>query len=440
MILLALLFTVEANAQTPKWIKERPISETEYIGIGSASLDESDYMNIAKQNAFADIASQIATKVDATAFMQTVDVDGKSKQLFEEKITNTMCAWLEGIEIVDTYKDKNKYYVYCTLNRESYKKNADARRDEAISKGKDYFLKGRAAQDEMNLNQAMLLYGKGLEAVEPWLFMNLSTMVDGVKVDIAAELYNAYISVFSGMAITTNVTNIEVEAFKAVTSPIAACLSKGGEVVPNVKLSARFISGEGTLTAPIETDYNGTSEFYIKNITSNNKVQEIEIAIDKSFIEAMPESYRKLYVENNLPVAKVTITLAQGTTKAYLYVDSKNDIKGIENEVKKIISADHFTLTEDVNGANFFIELKSSIEQGDVVSTGASNLDSNYCSLTLKIYNNSTQDVILEYSIDNIKVLVPSNKSKTAAVQMCLKEVTKRMKRELPKKLKNINL
>ena len=143
---LALLFAVQASAQAPKWIKERPISETEYIGIGMASLTDDNYIDVAKQNAFSDIASQIATKVDTKAFMHTVDVDGKSKQLFEEKITNTMQAWVEGIEIVDTYKDNSKYYVYCTLNRELYKKNAEARRSEAVNKGKDYLLKGRAAQ------------------------------------------------------------------------------------------------------------------------------------------------------------------------------------------------------------------------------------------------------------------------------------------------------
>ena len=433
------LFATQANAQKPKWMKERPTSNKEYIGIGSASLDDADHIEVAKQNAFSDIASQIATRVDATAFMHTVDVDGKSKQLFEEKITNTMSAWVEGIEIVDTYKDNNRYYVYCTLNREAYKQNAEARRSEAISKGTDYLFKGRTAQEGMNLSQAVLLYAKGLEAIEPWLFMDLTTDLNGSKIDVAAELYNAYISVFGGMAITTNVANINAETFKAVSTPIAACLSKDGEVVPNVKLVAKFISGEGSVTAPIETDYNGTSEFYITNITSNKKVQEVQISIDNSFIESLPESYRLLLEKQNLPVAKVTISLANGAPKAYLYVDDLNDIKGIENEIKKIVSADCFALTENVNDADFFVELSSWIENGGVVG-GASNSNVNYCNVKLKIYDNKTQDVVLEYTIDNVKVLTPTNKNKAAATLTCQKEMTKRIKRDLPKKLKSINL
>lgn len=436
---LALLFAVQASAQAPKWIKERPISETEYIGIGMASLTDDNYIDVAKQNAFSDIASQIATKVDTKAFMHTVDVDGKSKQLFEEKITNTMQAWVEGIEIVDTYKDNSKYYVYCTLNRELYKKNAEARRSEAVNKGKDYLLKGRAAQENMNLTQALLLYGKGLEAIEPWLFMDLTTMVNGKRMDVAAELYNGYIGIFSGMAITTNTTNIEAEAFKPVNIPIAACLSKDGEVVPNVKLVAKFVSGEGTITAPIETDYTGTAEFYITNITSNSKVQEIQIAIDESFTASLPANYRKMLEEQSLPAAKITIALTKGATKAYFYVSDNNDIEGIENDVKAIMSGDYFMMTESTSDADCFITLSTSLELGGIVS-GAGNLNTCYCSLNLKIHNNKTEALILEHNINKVKVLVPTNKSREATIKMCARELMKRVKRELPNKLKKMNL
>ena len=88
----------------------------------------------------------------------------------------------------------------------------------------------------MNLSQAAQLYGKGLEAVEPWAFMDLTTNAGGSSVNVPIELYNAYVNVFSGMTITTNVTMVEGEAFKAIADPIAGCLSKNGVVVPNVKL------------------------------------------------------------------------------------------------------------------------------------------------------------------------------------------------------------
>lgn len=438
-LLLALFFTMQAGAQVPKWVKQRPVSEKDYIGIGMASLNEENYIDIAKQNAISDIASQIATKVDTKAFMHTVDVDGKARELFEEKITNTMQAWVEGAEIVDSYKDKSKYYVYYILNKETYRKNAEARRSEAIRKGTDYLVKGREAQSGMNLTQALLLYGKGLEAIEPWLFMDLSTMLNGESIDVAAELFNAYIGIFSGMSITTNTVNIEAEAFKSINIPIAACLSKDGEVVPNVKLVAKFISGEGRITAPTETDFNGTAEFYITNITSNDKIQEIQIAIDESFTASLPENYRKLFEEQSLPVAKVTLALTKGATKALLFVSDENDLDGIEKDIKPIIADKFFAMTENANDADCLIEITSTLELGDVIS-GMNNLNTCYCGLELKIYNSKTEKLVFEYNIDNIKVLVPVTKSSKETKDRCAKELIKRVKKELPDKLRKMNL
>ena len=132
-------------------------------------------MKVAAQNALSDIASQVATKVENESFLHTVDVDGKSRQLFEDKIISKMAAWIEGAELKDSYTDSDKYYVYYTLDKKLHKKNSDARRNEAIAKGVDYLNKGRAAEESSNLTQAVQLYGKGLEAVEPWIFLNLNT-------------------------------------------------------------------------------------------------------------------------------------------------------------------------------------------------------------------------------------------------------------------------
>lgn len=438
-LLLAVLFAMQVEAQEPQWMKKRPISEKDYIGIGMASLSEENYMDVAKQSAISDIASQIATKVDTKAFMHTVDVDGKSRQLFEEKITNTMQAWIEGAEIVDSYKDDSRYYVYYILNKETYRKNAEARRLEAIKKGVDYYVKGKNAQEGMNLTQALILYGKGLEAIEPWLFMDLSTKLDGNSIDIAAELYNAYTGIFSGMAITTNTVNIEAEAFKAVNIPIAACLSKDGEVVPNVKLVAKFVSGEGTITAPIETDFNGTAEFYITNITSNNKIQEVQISIDESFTASLPDNYRKLLEEQSLPAAKITLSLKNGATKAFFYVSDNNDIEGIENKIKDIMSKEFFVMTESIDDADCFIEFSSSLELGDIVS-GASNMNTCICGIKIKILNNKTQAMVLEYNLDDVKVYTPTSKGTKETKSMCIREVMKSVRKELPRKLRTMNL
>ena len=350
-----------------------------------------------------------------------------------------MAAWIEGAELKDSYTDSDKYYVYYTLDKKLHKKNSDARRSEAIAKGVDYLNKGRAAEESSNLTQAVQLYGKGLETVEPWIFLNLSTTLNGRNVDVAAELYDAYINVFSGMALTTNTVNVEGESFKVIKLPIAACLSRNGVVVPNVKLTAKFATGSGAITPSIETDYNGTAEFYITNITSKEQIQEVRISIDDSFIAALPKSYRELLQNQNWPTAKVTVTLSKSATTAYLYMNEQNDLEGIERYVGKILANNHFTITEDPDAAECFIDVSTKMELGETVK-GKYDLNSCYCTILIKIYNNSNQTLLLDYSENRVKVLVPENKSAEETITMCINEVMKRVKRNLPNKMKKMNL
>lgn len=438
-LMLAIAGIMKMTAQTPEWVTQRPISEKEYIGIGIASLSNEDYVKVARENALADIAAQVATKVENESFLHTVDVDGKSRQLFEDKIKSNMSAWIEGMELKDSYQSSDKYYVYYTLNKEVHKKNSDRRRNEIINKGLDLLKKGEAAEAAANLTQAVQLYGKGLEAVEPWLFMDLKAKLNDRDIDIPTELYNRYINVFSGMAITTNTVNVEGEPFKTVKLPIAACLSRNGEVMPNVKLKAEFVTGSGAITPSMETDYNGTAEFYITNITSKDNVQEIRITIDDSFIASLPQSYRQLIKSNAWPAAKVTITLATSAKTAYLYINEQNDLEGIERHMNKILANNYFSVVEDPDVAECFIDLSTTMELGETVK-GKYDLNTCYCTLVMKIYNNNTQQLLLDYSVNRVKVLAPEHKTAEETISMCINEVMKRVKRELPNKIKKMNL
>ncbi len=439
-IIISVLAWLTGQAQVPDWVTSHPISDKNYVGVGMAPLSDDDYMKKAAQNALADIASQIAIKVESNSFLHIVDVDGKSRELFEDKIKNTLAAWIEGQELTDTYRDNRMYYVCYTLDKEVYARNAQARRDQCIKQGLDYLHKGNDAENAMNLPQAVHLYGKGLETVEPWVFMNLTATEQGRDINIPSELYNAYINVFSGMAITTSATLIEGEAFKAVKTPIAGCLSKNGEAVPNVRLKAVFTSGSGDITPATETDYTGTTEFYITNITSKNNVQEVRISIDDSFMDALPKTYRQLLEKQPMPSAKVTIQLRGEPTSAYLHVNDDNDLEGIERYLSSLFTNNHFDVTSNPDTAQCFIDISSSIDMGTTVSGGSYDLNTCYCTLTIKIYNNRTEQLLLDYSANRIKVLAPVHKSANETIAMGIREVMKRVNRELPNRLKKLNL
>ena len=439
VISLWLLGSLALIAQQPAWVTSHPTDDNAYIGIGFATLDEPNYIQKATQNALNDIALQIATRIESNSFMHTVDIDGKSKELFEDQIRSSVVSYLEGQKLVDSYQNERNYYVYYSLDKATYENSTQKHKRAAISTGLDYYNKARKALESNSLVTAVQLLGKGLEAVSPWLFMDLSTTVDGNRFDIPAELYNAYIQVFDGLTITVNQLNIEGEAFKPIKAPIAGCLSRNGSVIPNVKLKAEFVMGSGEITPPVATDYNGTSEFYVTNITSKASVQEIRISIDDSFITDLPVSYRQLIKKQSWPSAKITISLAPQQVTAYLNV-SNSDLSSCEKQITAILANQHFTMTEDPDNAMLFIDLSTSLELGGVVPGDMYDLNECLCGLALKIYNNESTALLLNYVVDRIRVLSPANKTPEQTEMMCVRELMKRVKRELPKQIKNLTL
>lgn len=435
-MLFVLLEFVPLWAQTPRWVTNHPVSEQEYIGIGMAPLSDADYMKKATQNALADIASQISIKLENNSFLHTVDVDGKARDMFEDKIQSSMAAWLEGQELKETYQSDDNYYVCYSLDKKVYARNSESRRKQVVQIGLDYLQKGREAESMMNLAQAVQLYGKGLEAVEPWVFMNLVS--DGMNVP--TELYHAFVNVFSNMTITTNVVQVEGEAFKAISIPLAGCLSKNGDVVPNVRLKASFVTGGGAVSEPIETDHTGTAEFYVTNITSKEGVQDLRISIDDSFMQALPDSYRQLLQNQVWPSAKVTVLLKSVPVTAYLYINDENDLEGIEKRISSLLTNNHFTMSEDSDASQIFIDLTTKMELGSVVTGGMYDLNTCYCTFILKFYNNKTEQLLLDYSVNQVKVLSPVHKSAEETIAMCIREVMKRVNRELPNRLKKLSL
>jgi hypothetical protein len=242
------------------------------------------------------------------------------------------------------------------------------------------------------------------------------------------------------MAITTNVVTLEGEAFKAISSPIAGCLSKNGVAIPNVKLVAEFVSGSGEISKAIETDHTGTSEFYVTNITSKDNIQELRISIDKSFAKGLPSAYQQLFKNIALPSAKVNIQLKNKPIIAYLYINDDNDLDGIDKHLRNLLVNNHFSITEEPDEAQLFIDITSKMDIGNTVSGGSYDMNVCYCTLTVKIYNNKNEQLLAEYTANRVKVLSPIHKSADTTMAMCIREVMKKVNRELPQRLKKLNL
>lgn len=438
MTLCLMVSLVNLYAKVPQWVTKRPADDTKYIGIGVAPVSDPDHRNIATTNALLDIANQISVNIQSSSFMQTLDVDGRSKELFEEKVKASVVADVSGHQLKGTYQSKTHYYVYYELDKKKYEKSVADQKKKGIELGLDYYTKGRAAEASHAYVNAVKLYAQGLEAVEPYLHLDLTAKVDGRRVDLPTELYNACIGVFSGFELVPNLTEVNVEAYKPCPDPLAVCLSKAGEVVPNIAMKASFTTGEGALTADTKTDITGTAVFYVTNVTSKEAIQTVDVKIDDSFLADLPESYKALIDTAMLPKVTFTLVLVSPDYTAFFDV-LRNDIDACEKQIRSILVNNNFDLSSD-NNADFYVSLSTVYEEGGKVAGELYEMKECFTSLTLRVYDNKTRVEVMNYNLPQIRLLVPASNSVQQAKAMCARELMKRANVQLPQALKKMNI
>lgn len=438
MTLCLMVSLVNLYAKVPQWVTRRPADDTKYIGIGVAPVSDPDHRNIATTNALLEIANQISVNIQSSSFMQTLDVDGRSKELFEEKVKASVVADVSGHQLKGTYQSKTHYYVYYELDKKKYEKSVADQKKKGIELGLDYYTKGRAAEASHAYVNAVKLYAQGLEAVEPYLHLDLTAKVDGRRVDLPTELYNACIGVFSGFELVPNLTEVNVEAYKPCPDPLAVCLSKAGEVVPNIAMKASFTTGEGALTADTKTDITGTAVFYVTNVTSKEAIQTVDVKIDDSFLADLPESYKALIDTAMLPKVTFTLVLVSPDYTAFFDV-LRNDIDACEKQIRSILVNNNFDLSSD-NNADFYVSLSTVYEEGGKVAGELYDMKECFTSLTLRIYDNKTRVEVMNYNLPQIRLLVPASNSVQQAKAMCARELMKRANVQLPQALKKMNI
>ena len=424
----------------PDWVKQHPVSGLSYIGIGMAEISEGDYQQKAKQNALSDLVSEIQVVIAANSLLNTLEDDGNVKQTFAESIRTEARAEIENFRLVDSWRSDNEYWVYYELNKDDYAALVAARRQKAIRNGFDFWYKGHITLQQGDLMTAIELFSNGMEAIRPVLNQELFCSYEGKTINLATELYAALAGVFDGITIVLNPATVSVTPFQGIREPIAIGVYRNGNPLRNIRLKAEFVSGSGDLSSMSPTDESGVAALYVRNITSKQAQQEIGISlIDDVFSLFRKGSYAALFKQmlSFLPGATLTINTAQTQTSAYVR-SAQSDIEAVERTVKSLLNNHFFNVVASPSEADIIVTLDNKCRKGNTVPGELYNFIEFFSTLGIKIENNRTGQILLNYSINDERTLVPENKSASQGKNMAARELIKRLNREFARELKKI--
>ncbi|MDB2361955.1 LPP20 family lipoprotein [Flavobacteriales bacterium] len=313
----------------PEWVKEYPVSETHYTGIGIAdrSTHPLDYIKIAQQNALQNLMSQIKVTISSQSVFLQMERESGYEEDFKSNIEVKAKEILEGYELVSTYTQSNEYWVYYQLSKQKYHETRNARIQEAIEESK-YFL-NKAVLYSTPYKDKYIYYVQAMAKLEPYLSEPLLTEFDRENVYLGSEIiarFRSYVDDYQLYCVSKKIRAM----IGNTVSKIDLAVEYDGNRLSNIPLMA--VSADLELKdISKNTNENGVFTTSVPKIKSTQAVQKIEAGINfqdwldegtkSEFIQKLFKSVKTHQI--TIPIYVYTPTVFVSSEEKHFNIDKK---------------------------------------------------------------------------------------------------------------------
>ena len=381
LILVILIFSSLsfAGRRPPKWVKNRPVSSEYYIGISVVKKGVENYMQLAKNKALQDLASQISIKISSNSVLHQFEDNTGFKEEFESQVKTSLVQELEGYELVASWNNKRgkEYWEYYRLSKKQHALLQLLKLNKAKKLAQSYFEEAKEYEIKLNIIQALSYYSKAIAALKKHLDQDLSVMTFEGSVNLGTEIYKRIQDIYSKTQLVPVNKRIKIEISTSVKEPFLVKANwvsgEGEKELVNLPLSFGFITGGGILNNKLNTDEYGYASSQLVRVTSKQKLQKIEAALDLSSIlkqDDVDYELKNMFLTPDL-APKCSIILNVERLKAYMLFSEKifgeNSRRSIlKNAIKKELSENFFSFTEDKDSANVILDVKTNVTKGEI--------------------------------------------------------------------------
>ncbi|MBL6873714.1 MAG: LPP20 family lipoprotein [Flavobacteriales bacterium] len=352
----------------PEWVKEYPISETHYTGIGIAdkSTHPLDYIKIAQQNALQNLMSQIKVTISSQSVFLQMERENGYEEDFKSNIEVKAKEILEGYELVSTYTQTNEYWVYYQLSKQKYHETRNARIQEAIEESK-YFL-DKAVLFSTPYKDKYIYYVQALAKLEPYLSEPLLTEFDRENVYLGSEIiarFRSYVDDYQLFCLSKKISAM----IGNTVSKIDIAVEYEGNRLSNIPVMA--VSADLELKDFSKTtNENGVFTTSVPKIKSTQAVQKIEAGIN--FQEWLDEGTKSEFIQKlfksikthqiNIPIYVYTPTVFVSSEEKHFNVDKKES--ELRFAAESALTKMGFTPVGNKNDAQLIMSISADTQKG----------------------------------------------------------------------------
>lgn len=415
---------INAAQKKPQWAAQKPINNEYYIGIGKSDKSTNDYLQAAKNNALADLISEISVNISTHSLLHQFEDNSGFKESYESYIKLKAKENIEGYELVDTYEGKNEYWVYYRLSKADYARKKREKLEKAKDLSTDFFEKAKVSAKNYDINNAIIFYVKAFDAIQNHLDEDLSVfLLDEGQVYLDNAIFQSIQEIFSKMIIKPGKETFTITTLSADNEPVYAKVkyktSLEKQNLKNIPIVFSFPYLEIDTRERVLSKSSGTAECSIANKAPKGKKQIIKAAldIDYYFGQDAPDNFiKQMFTDREtIPYANLIFEV----NELFAYLESEEFMFGepdskmpVTNFFKSVLSENFFSFTDNRERADVLIKIKSSVIEGEKL--GQYNLHTAFLDCSISIKNLKTGMNIFTKNLSAIKGMKSGNYSNAA--------------------------
>jgi LPP20 lipoprotein len=440
----------EANAKRkPKWVTNRPVDNNYYIGIGKASKQQSDidYMQIAKSTALADIISEISVNISSNSILSQFEDNSGYKETYAAQIKLSTKDYVEGYELIDSWENKEEYWVYYRLSKTEYQHRKREVLDRAKNMSKDFYEKAKESEKTYDINNALTYYVKAFNAIKKYIGEDLSVFTFDGKIYLDNAIYQSIQDIFSRIRIVPEKDIYNLKVLSSNNEPVYVKVKLRTDIetqnVSNLPITFSFADLNLKDTENVVSLNNGKAECTIANMASKGRTQIIkaELNTDIYLGKDSPDNLLKILLNESgvKPYGNINIVVKE----IFAYLESQEMFMGnynfnhpITRLFEQELSENFFSFTKEKEGADVIIRIKSEVVEG--VKLDKHNLHTSFLNCNIRIIKTDSELEIYNESLQNIKGM--KSGSFKLAGQDAIAKAEKEIKNKIIPNIRKINL
>lgn len=348
------------------WAKSRPNLPSYYVGIGQANKvgTPNEYMQTAKQNALADMASDISINISANSVISAFETQNLFFEDYSQTVKSETQKELDGYELVDTWEDESQYWVYYRLSKAHYQKSSEEKKTAAALKSVDYYAKALQNIDNGDIRTGIVMLVKALEPIRQYFSESITVMFNGQEIFLG----NVIIQKFTG-----TINSLTIKGPNTVDTKLGTGISQD-------LLTYNLISASGLPQKGFQIKANYSEKTLVKNRMTTGNDGEVAFTIDAVRSAKVQEQLTVILDLENLikegtseavlkrMLQKVTtpsLTTTINVVKPSVYVEegSSDEDKILSQAVSRKLSALGVLVVNSMTEADYSAQVSSVMTQ-----------------------------------------------------------------------------